>query len=107
MPTHQATSAASDDLVAAIKETQRNIWTSGDYPAVANLTDSTQPDHLLRLVGIEPGQRVLDVATGSGNVALRAARAGDVRGATAVRSDRALQRDQHPAAVQDQSGRCL
>jgi SAM-dependent methyltransferase len=76
MPTHEATSAASDSVVAAIKETQRNIWTSGDYAAVATLTDSTQPDHLLRLVGVEPGQRILDVATGSGNVALRAARAG-------------------------------
>jgi ubiquinone/menaquinone biosynthesis C-methylase UbiE len=76
VPTHEATSVESDNVVAAIKETQRHIWTSGDYAAVANLTDSTQPDHLLRLVSIEPGQRILDVATGSGNVALRAAKAG-------------------------------
>jgi SAM-dependent methyltransferase len=76
VPTHEATSVATDNAVAAIKETQRNIWTSGDYAAVANLTDGTQPDHLLRLVGVEPGQRILDVATGSGNVALRAAKAG-------------------------------
>jgi ubiquinone/menaquinone biosynthesis C-methylase UbiE len=76
MPIHETTSAESDNAAAAIKETQRDIWTSGNYAAVANLTDSTQPDHLLRLVGIEPGQRILDVATGSGNVALRAARAG-------------------------------
>jgi SAM-dependent methyltransferase len=76
MPTDQATSAEFDKAVAAIKTAQRSIWTSGDYAAVANLTDSTQPDHLLQLVRIEPGQRVLDVATGSGNVALRAAKAG-------------------------------
>lgn len=75
MPTHETTSVEPDNAVAAIKETQRNIWTSGDCAAVANLTDSTQPDHLLRLVSIEPGQRILDVATGSGNVALRAAKA--------------------------------
>jgi len=76
VPIHQATSAASDNLAAAIKQVQRDIWASGDYATVANLTDSTQPDHLLRLVSIEPGQRILDVATGSGNVALRAAKAG-------------------------------
>jgi SAM-dependent methyltransferase len=74
--TSASASADSDNAAAAIKDTQRSIWASGNYAAVANLTDSTQPEHLLRLVSIEPGQRVLDVATGSGNVALRAARAG-------------------------------
>ena len=45
MPTHEATSVESDNAAAAMKETQRNIWTSGDYAAVANLTDSTQRKH--------------------------------------------------------------
>jgi SAM-dependent methyltransferase len=95
MPTQGATSTASDQAIAALKENQRKIWTSGDYAAVAKLTDGTQPEHLLRLVGIQRGQRVLDVATGSGNVALRAAEAGaDVIGLdlTPALLDKAQQR---------------
>jgi SAM-dependent methyltransferase len=61
-----------DDL----KRIHRATWAAGDYAAVADaITDAVAPK-LLDRVGIERGQEVLDVATGTGNVALRAAAAG-------------------------------
>ena len=62
--------------VADLKRTHRAIWASGDYPAVAEVIDETPPRELLSRVVIAPGQDVLDVATGTGNIALRAAAAG-------------------------------
>jgi SAM-dependent methyltransferase len=60
--------------VADLKRAHRDIWAAGDYAAVAEaITDEVPPGHLLAVVGIEPGHEVLDVATGTGNVALRAA----------------------------------
>src|SRR6266545_661650 len=62
-----------DDL----KRVHRATWAAGDYAAVAEaIADTVASTHLLDRVGIEPGQEVLDVATGTGNVALRAAMAG-------------------------------
>jgi SAM-dependent methyltransferase len=51
----------------------RAVWASGDYPDVA---DRLLPDLGAILVGaaaVRPGQRVLDVAAGAGNVAIPAA----------------------------------
>src|SRR5215207_3801164 len=62
--------------VADLKRTHRAIWASGDYPAVAEAIDEVPPRDLLARVDIAPGQDVLDVATGTGNIALRAAAAG-------------------------------
>ena len=61
--------------VAAFKQTQRKIWSSGDYPDVARLIESAA-EHLVRAADVQAGQDVLDVATGSGNVALLAAQRG-------------------------------
>jgi SAM-dependent methyltransferase len=61
--------------VAAFKQTQRKIWSSGDYPDIARLIESAA-EHLVRAAGVQPGHDVLDVATGSGNVALLAAQQG-------------------------------
>lgn len=70
-------SNTTDELaVAELKETHRATWAAGDYASVAEIIDDIPPRHLLDRVGIEPGQEVLDVATGTGNVALRAANAG-------------------------------
>jgi SAM-dependent methyltransferase len=52
------------------------VWALGDYPKVAREVLGDLGDELVAACGIGPGQRVLDVAAGSGNVALRAARAG-------------------------------
>ena len=62
--------------VADLKRTHRTIWASGDYPAVAEAIDDVPPRDLLGRIDITPGQDVLDVATGTGNIALRAAAAG-------------------------------
>ncbi len=62
--------------VADLKRTHRAVRASGDYSAVAEAIDEVPPRDLLARVAIAPGQDVLDVATGTGNVALRAAVAG-------------------------------
>jgi ubiquinone/menaquinone biosynthesis C-methylase UbiE len=70
------TTKSEADPVAALKEAHRTMWADGDYAAVARLIDEVPPAHLLSAVGIDAHHRVLDVATGTGNVALRAARSG-------------------------------
>jgi SAM-dependent methyltransferase len=64
------------DPVASLKQAHRTMWADGDYAAVARLIDEVAPAHLLAVVGVDAQHRVLDVATGTGNVALRAARSG-------------------------------
>lgn len=54
----------------------RRIWALGDFPRVARETIAPTGPLLAEACAIGPGQRVLDVAAGSGNVALAAARAG-------------------------------
>jgi SAM-dependent methyltransferase len=67
--------------VEELKRAHRATWSAGDYAAVADaITDEFVPDHLLARVGAEPGHDVLDVATGTGNVALRAASTGRATG---------------------------
>src|SRR4051812_14617122 len=62
--------------VADLKRTHRATWAAGDYAAVAELIDEGPPLDLIARLQITPGQEVLDVATGTGNIALRAAAAG-------------------------------
>jgi ubiquinone/menaquinone biosynthesis C-methylase UbiE len=61
--------------LAAVKGRQRHAWASGDYSAVAARI-VPMAEHLAEAAGLRPGDRVLDVATGSGNAALAAARYG-------------------------------
>jgi 2-polyprenyl-6-hydroxyphenyl methylase/3-demethylubiquinone-9 3-methyltransferase len=61
---------------AAIKTRQRAIWAAGDYHAFATTSLWDFGPLLVAACGIGPGQRVLDVAAGTGNVAIRAAEAG-------------------------------
>ena len=63
-------------VVAELKQTHRATWAAGDYAAVAEVIDEAPPRDLLDRVGVSPGEDVLDVATGTGNIALRAAAAG-------------------------------
>lgn len=65
-------SSAGPDLTA-IKAKQQNTWASGDYAMVGGTLVIVAED-LCEAVDLRPGQRVLDVATGSGNTALAAAR---------------------------------
>jgi SAM-dependent methyltransferase len=56
--------------------TQRAMWTLGDYPRVARDILAPLGSELVAACGITSGQRVLDVAAGSGNAAIPAAEAG-------------------------------
>ena len=56
-----------------IKDRQREMWAAGDYAAVATPLLITS-ELLCEAVDLRAGTRVLDVATGSGNTALAAAR---------------------------------
>jgi len=62
--------------VADLKRAHRATWAAGDYAAVAELIDDAPPDDLFARVEVAPGEEVLDVASGTGNLALRAAGAG-------------------------------
>jgi SAM-dependent methyltransferase len=52
------------------------MWALGDYHRFATATVWPLGPELVAACGIGPGQRVLDVAAGTGNVAIRAAAAG-------------------------------
>jgi ubiquinone/menaquinone biosynthesis C-methylase UbiE len=58
------------------KNPAREIWALGDYHRFAKELIWTFGPILVEACGIARGQRVLDVATGTGNVAIRAAQAG-------------------------------
>lgn len=51
------------------------VWALGDFDRVARTIGTSGPQ-LVEAAGVRAGQRVLDVAAGTGNVALPAARAG-------------------------------
>ena len=60
----------------ALKAKHRALWASGDYPAVATELIGELGPELVRACGVKPGDRVLDVAAGSGNASIPAAAAG-------------------------------
>jgi SAM-dependent methyltransferase len=62
--------------VAELKRAHRATWAAGDYAAVARHIDDVPPRDLLARMDIQPGHEVLDVATGTGDLAIRAAAAG-------------------------------
>jgi len=70
------TIAQTSDPVAELKLAHRATWAAGDYPAVARHIANGPVRHALTAAHVRPGARVLDVATGSGNVALIAAKEG-------------------------------
>lgn len=58
-----------------VKKRQQQMWASGDFHAVATLIQPVA-DALCEAVDLQAGWRVLDVACGSGNAAIAAARCG-------------------------------
>lgn len=60
----------------ALKAAHRAMWAMGDYDRFARATVWELGPVLVEVCGVTRGQRVLDVAAGTGNVAIRAAKAG-------------------------------
>jgi SAM-dependent methyltransferase len=67
-----------DEVAAdrALKAKHRTMWALGDYAAVATELIPTLGPVLVDACGVGPGDRVLDVAAGTGNAAIPAALAG-------------------------------
>ena len=61
--------------LAAVKQRQQAAWASGDFAVVAARIVLVA-EHLCDTADLQAGWRVLDVATGSGNAAIAAARHG-------------------------------
>jgi len=66
----------------ALKQAHRRTWASGDYPRIAELVTDVG-ERVAEQADIHPGDQVLDVAAGSGNAAIPAAR----RGGQVIASD--------------------
>jgi SAM-dependent methyltransferase len=77
------TTMSAEDADRALKARHRTMWALGDYSAVAGELIPALGPVLVEACGIGGGQRVLDVAAGTGNVAIPAA----ATGATVTASD--------------------
>jgi SAM-dependent methyltransferase len=64
------------EIDQALKAKHRAMWALGDYPSVAAEIIPDLGAVLVEACGVGPGDRVLDVAAGSGNAAIPAAQAG-------------------------------
>lgn len=70
MMTHASTQTADYE---AIKQVQRQVWSAGDFAMIAS-TSVIVGEELCEAVDVLPDEAVLDVACGSGNTTLAAAR---------------------------------
>ncbi|GGF00243.1 class I SAM-dependent methyltransferase [Mycetocola zhadangensis] len=70
------TDVLTGDADKALKAKHRAMWALGNYPELAEDLISALGTTLVGALDIGPGQRVLDIAAGSGNAALPAAQAG-------------------------------
>ena len=59
-----------------LKARHRAMWASGDYPSMVETFLLPLGPRLVEACGIGPGMRVLDVAAGTGNASLPAAKTG-------------------------------
>lgn len=73
----------SSDEDRELKARHRAMWASGDYPTLASDLIWSLGPRLVEAAAIRPGERVVDIAAGSGNVAIPAA----LRGASVVATD--------------------
>jgi ubiquinone/menaquinone biosynthesis C-methylase UbiE len=70
------TSTTAVDADRALKGKHRTMWALGDYPELTTDLLTQLGEILVDTSGVGPGQRVLDVAAGSGNASLAAAATG-------------------------------
>lgn len=68
--------ADARDADRALKAKHRTMWALGDYSAVAKEVVGALGPVLVEACGVKRGDRVLDIAAGSGNAAIPAALAG-------------------------------
>lgn len=66
----------TDQADAALKTKHRAVWASGRYAAVADEVIPSLGPELVRALGVRAGERVLDVAAGTGNPAVPTAQTG-------------------------------
>ena len=59
----------------ALKTRLKSMWMAGDFAQIA-LIIQAEADEFIASLGLKPGDKVLDVACGSGNLAIPAARTG-------------------------------
>src|SRR3954454_2050749 len=71
-------SPAADALKPELKAKHRKMWASGDYPSMVETFLTPLGPRLVEACGIGPGDRVLDVAAGTGNASLPAAPTGAI-----------------------------
>jgi ubiquinone/menaquinone biosynthesis C-methylase UbiE len=81
--THMTQAIDAAELDRALKARHRAMWALGDYPAVARELVAPLGPILVEAARIGPGERVLDIAAGSGNASIPAA----LTGADVVASD--------------------
>ena len=74
-PTSTPTPTQAAPDFAAVKVKQQAMWATGDYSVVAARI-MMSAEELCEAADVQAGWRVLDVATGSGNAAIAAARRG-------------------------------
>jgi SAM-dependent methyltransferase len=67
---------SADEADRALKARHRAMWALGDYAVLADRVISDLGQVLTQACGVRPGDRVLDIAAGSGNAAIPAALAG-------------------------------
>ena len=72
--TTRALTATDDDR--ALKAKHAAMWASGSYPTVVDEVVHSLGSILVATIDVRPGQRVLDVAAGTGTSAIPAARRG-------------------------------
>ena len=84
----------------AVIAKHRAMWATGDYPKLATELVAPLGPVLVEATRIGPGDRVLDVAAGTGNAAIPAARAG----ASVVASDLCPELLQSGAAIAAEQG---
>ncbi len=70
------TTASTTTTGANIPENHRAVWAMGDYALMAEQVMAPIGPELVAAAGIGAGDRVLDVAAGSGNISIPAAKTG-------------------------------